>query len=96
MVVLMLIQISHLNLRPGFSAEFKLYIIKDYKRLNYGRTDFAEWTDCSLDRKFILQIPEARDASYGFLRTEKFCKCMGMPYYKNKEKRKKNKQRSVK
>ena len=42
------------------SAEFKLYIIKDYKRLNYGRTDFAEWTDCSSDRKFILQIPEAR------------------------------------
>ena len=42
------------------SAEFKLYIIKDYKRLNYGRTDFAEWTDCNSDRKFILQIPEAR------------------------------------
>lgn len=31
-----------------------------YTLINYGRTDFAEWTDCSSDRKFILQIPDAR------------------------------------
>lgn len=31
-----------------------------YTLINYGRTDFAEWTDCSSDRKFVLQIPEAR------------------------------------
>lgn len=89
MVVLMLIQISHLNLRPEFQQNLNYILSKIIKDLIMAGQILQNGQTAARIENLFFRYRRQGDASYGFLRTEKFCKCMGMPYYKNKEKTKK-------